>query len=73
MASSLTVSAASEASDGLEKADNYSQYLILGAGISGLSAAAHLAQKGATDFRLLEARNRLGGRIITMQIGEKEL
>ena len=49
--------------------DNYHQVLIIGGGISGLSAASHLAKNGFKDFRLLEARNRLGGRIATMQIG----
>ena len=58
-----------ETSDGREFADNYSKYIILGGGISGLSAASHLVQKGVTDFKLLEARNRLGGRVITMTIG----
>ena len=49
--------------------DNYHQFLVIGGGISGLSAASHLAKNGFKDFRLLEARNRLGGRIATMQIG----
>ena len=48
---------------------NYHKFLIIGGGISGLSAASHLAKNGFRDFRLLEARNRLGGRIATMQIG----
>jgi monoamine oxidase len=48
----------------------YVQFLVLGAGIAGLSAASHLAKNGFMDFRVLEARNRLGGRIATMQIGE---
>ncbi len=50
----------------------YVQFLVLGAGIAGLSAASHLAKNGFMDFRVLEARNRLGGRIATMQIGEAE-
>ena len=49
---------------------NYHKFLIIGGGISGLSAASHLAKNGFKDFRLLEARNRLGGRIATMQIGK---
>jgi len=56
--------------DGLEFSEEYSRYLIIGGGISGLSAASHLAQNGIHDFKLLEARNRLGGRIITVQIGK---
>ncbi len=49
---------------------SYVQFLILGAGIAGLSAASHLAKNGFADFKVLEARNRLGGRIATMQIGK---
>ena len=55
--------------DGNELADNYSKYLIIGGGISGLAAASHLTAAGVVDFKLLEARNRLGGRIVTFQIG----
>ncbi|MDZ5460740.1 flavin monoamine oxidase family protein [Azohydromonas lata] len=36
---------------------------IVGAGLSGLYAAFLLAQKGITDYVLLEARDTLGGRI----------
>ncbi|HQA68304.1 MAG TPA: FAD-dependent oxidoreductase [Aggregatilineales bacterium] len=38
--------------------------LIVGGGLAGLAAAHHLHQAGI-DFRLLEARARLGGRILT--------
>ena len=55
--------------DGNELADNYCKCLIIGGGISGLSAASHLTAAGIVDFKLLEARNRLGGRIVTFQIG----
>lgn len=41
--------------------------VILGAGISGLSAAHFLQQKGA-DFLLLEANNRVGGNIHSKEI-----
>ena len=37
--------------------------LIVGAGASGLAAASRLHQKGVTDFAVLEAANRIGGRI----------
>ena len=37
------------------------QYLIIGGGISGLSAARQLAKNGITDFLLLEMENHTGG------------
>ena len=55
--------------DGNEYADNYCKCIIIGGGISGLAAASHLTAAGTVDFKLLEARNRLGGRIVTFQIG----
>src|SRR5919202_6407632 len=42
--------------------------LVLGAGVSGLAAAARLAQDGCT-VRVLEARDRVGGRIFTRRGG----
>lgn len=55
--------------DGHEYCENFSRFLIIGGGIAGLSAASTLARRGVADFRLLEGRKRLGGRIITVQIG----
>lgn len=49
--------------------ENYHQFIVIGAGISGLSAASHLSKNGFKDYKILEARNRLGGRVATMQIG----
>lgn len=43
--------------------------IIIGAGVAGLSAANHLIKNGLTDFRILEARNRTGGRIISINLG----
>ena len=44
------------------------KYVIVGAGISGLQAAINLANMGE-DFILLEAQDRIGGRICTLKIG----
>jgi monoamine oxidase len=43
--------------------------VVVGAGLSGLSAAHRLAQAGQT-VRVLEARDRVGGRIVNISIGE---
>lgn len=39
----------------------------------GLSAASHLAKNGLTDFKILEARNRIGGRIISIEMGQQRV
>ena len=41
--------------------------IVVGAGVSGLSAAKVLADKGA-DVLVLEARDRVGGRTWTVQV-----
>ena len=43
--------------------------IILGGGIAGISAANRLSKAGETDFLILEARPRLGGRIHTKKYG----
>ncbi|WP_298426344.1 NAD(P)/FAD-dependent oxidoreductase [uncultured Kordia sp.] len=40
-------------------------YIIVGAGLSGLTTAYALHQQGETDIIILEARDRIGGRILT--------
>ncbi|XP_073998632.1 spermine oxidase isoform X2 [Rhodnius prolixus] len=40
--------------------------IIIGAGMAGLSAASLLANNNMTDFLVLEARNRIGGRIVSI-------
>ncbi len=43
------------------------EVLIVGGGLAGLSLADKLAREGV-DFLLVEAQNRLGGRILTEDI-----
>ena len=42
-----------------------SKYIIIGAGLSGLTSGYLLDQQGEKDFRILESRARIGGRIHT--------
>jgi len=46
-----------------------SKTIIIGAGASGLSAAFNLLQNGYTDFYVLEALDRIGGRCHTLNLG----
>lgn len=43
----------------------HSKYIILGAGLSGLTTGYALAHSGESDFLILESRDRIGGRILT--------
>lgn len=43
--------------------------LIIGGGISGLAAGRSLASAGIKDFQILEASDRLGGRIMSVDLG----
>ncbi|KAL3278029.1 hypothetical protein HHI36_013370 [Cryptolaemus montrouzieri] len=58
-----------------EKKLNKNKYkvIIIGGGIAGLSAAYHLTKNGMNDFILLEAKNRLGGRIVQIRMGNERV
>jgi len=45
--------------------ENFSKYIIIGAGLSGLTTAYQFEKEKETDFVLLESRDRVGGRIHT--------
>lgn len=47
--------------------------IIVGAGMAGLSSANHLAKNGCTDFLILEGRNRVGGRIVSIDMGSQKV
>lgn len=47
--------------------------VIIGAGISGLAAAALLYKSGFTNVTVLEASNRIGGRISSVELGSVTL
>ncbi|XP_018406624.1 PREDICTED: spermine oxidase-like [Cyphomyrmex costatus] len=44
--------------------------VIVGAGAAGIAAASRLLQRGVNDFVILEANDRIGGRIHTKDFGE---
>lgn len=45
------------------------QVIIIGGGISGLAAAVELVENGIRNIVILEAQNRLGGRIFSIPAG----
>ena len=49
---------------------NQTSVVIIGAGLSGLYAAQRLEKQGIQDYILLEARSRLGGRLLSETVGE---
>lgn len=46
-----------------------SKVIIVGAGVSGIGAASKLMQNGITDITILEASDRIGGRIHYKSLG----
>lgn len=61
------------ATDVHDSATEHTKVAIIGAGIAGISAAEKLTSHGFTDFRILEATDRTGGRIWTYDIDDKDL
>lgn len=47
------------------------EILIIGGGLSGISAASKLMEKGYKNITILEAENRIGGRIHTIPFDDK--
>lgn len=45
--------------------NQHTKYIIVGAGLSGLTSAYQLQKSGENDFVILESRDRIGGRILT--------
>ncbi|XP_014241887.1 peroxisomal N(1)-acetyl-spermine/spermidine oxidase-like [Cimex lectularius] len=54
----------------LKLGNNCPKVIIIGAGMAGLTAACHLHCRGITDITVLEASNRIGGRINTCWMGD---
>lgn len=59
--------------DNLEDSRLSCKILIIGAGMAGLSAANHLLKNNETDFLIVEARGRIGGRIVAAKVGTVHL
>ena len=47
--------------------------VIVGGGIAGIAAGNYLANAGFTDFKIVEATERLGGRIWSIDLGKCRL
>ena len=52
--------------------ENHRSVIVVGAGMSGLAAAKHLAKQGE-NVLVLEARDRIGGRLHTFQFGDYKI
>lgn len=56
------------------KCDNNStKVVIIGGGITGITAASQLFKQGYTNVTILEAESRIGGRIKTQKVDDKYL
>jgi len=45
------------------------EIIVIGAGVSALSACASLSEAGINNFVILEANDRIGGRMHTIPFG----
>ncbi|XP_030572694.1 spermine oxidase-like [Drosophila novamexicana] len=52
------------------KTKQTARIVVIGAGVSGIAAATRLLEQGFKNVRLLEAENRVGGRINTVPFGD---
>lgn len=52
--------------------DKNAKIIIVGSGAAGTAAASKLFDNGFTNVTILEAENRIGGRVFTTKIGKKE-
>ncbi|KAG8040314.1 hypothetical protein G9C98_000885 [Cotesia typhae] len=59
---------AASTGESVDDRNNY-KICIIGGGMAGLSAANHLLKNNFNDFVIVEARNRIGGRICSTKIG----
>lgn len=50
-------------------AQAHNTVIIIGAGVSGIAAATKLLKNNFNNFIVLEAENRIGGRIQTLPFG----
>ncbi len=44
------------------------EVIIVGAGVSGIAAASRLYERGVRNFLVIEAEDRLGGRVHTVDL-----
>lgn len=57
------------AGSSVEGKSTRSKFVIVGAGMAGITAAHTLSKAGETDFVILEARDKIGGRMETVDFG----
>ncbi|KAI8485057.1 hypothetical protein Bbelb_371630 [Branchiostoma belcheri] len=70
--SKVTLHRVNMASTGLSGSSR-PQVVIVGGGMAGVAAAQRLVQEGLTHVKILEARDRIGGRIWTQYLGSDTL